>query len=560
MRLIKNWRKKVIIVLLVVVSLLLGEMAYSATDEDRRGFLLVGFDQLYEGTQELFAGLQELLGGIGEMAEGMYELEKALDEDVSGGLDEMQSGVEEEMVPGLDTILMGLADEAVPGLHEVSEGINEEMVPGLNEMVMGVKNEMKPGLEEMRKGLEEEMRPGLQEMQAGIHSEMVPGLVQLLDGLEREMKPGLEEMRQGTRQVKHYLDPERPTHINLENEPGEETTILYDLAYFQESIETELSPVEDLIGSGALDPFMEKMVEELVTGLIEGVAMLVDGSEEKLTALHGGLDEIHTGQSELIRGIGDAENEESIIGGLTALKGGLEEEFSPGIDMMIDGLGRRTEDVSMVGGLSVLLNALGEEEDPESLIGGLNTVHNVLDEEVGPGLGELHSELTQTQHPGGYAWVQQQVGAFPDPDLPGANGEGGMGLMEGLTQIRLGLSNPQFRPEPAPLPGQDPGVADGLGMVLEGLDEEAIPGIREMHAGTTEQAMPGLDEATTGIRGEMQPGIAQLSTLVTVLLLAFVGLIAGLIIGKIIVILVNKKRESQQPGNPADCSPGSTSE
>jgi len=81
------------------------------------------------------------------------------------------------------------------------------------------------------------------------------------------------------------------------------------------------------------------------------------------------------------------------------------------------------------------------------------------------------------------------------------------GIVEGLSKIRGGLSNPVG----------DPGVSEGLGLVLAGIRGEVLDGVNDLQEGVAAGVIPGLEKIETGIREELQPGFTKVSALLLVI-------------------------------------------
>jgi hypothetical protein len=175
------------------------------------------------------------------------------------------------------------------------------------------------------------------------------------------------------------------------------------------------------------------------------------------------------------------------------IKAGMDDEMIPGLDQLSAGL---SDDI-------------GE---------GLAKIHGGLGVDVSGGLGSLIDGFTRTE---------------------AVSGESG--IIEGLTLIREGISNPEFSPNP----GGDPGVSEALGMVITGLEVDVQDGVSELKGGVTGKILPGLQKIQTGISGEMQPGLSKLSVLFTIIWAA--SLIVILLVG----IAIGRARKKDAPSRSA---------
>jgi len=163
----------------------------------------------------------------------------------------------------------------------------------------------------------------------------------------------------------------------------------------------------------------------------------------------------------------------------------------------------------------------------KQMVPGLNKLVDGLGGPFSTGLYDLLNGFTNTDFAEGYSGIVKRVNTFPEPP---SNGGGNTGIIDGLRQIRLGLANPEFSPNP----GGDPGVSDAVGLMIDGINTEVQGGIEQLKSGITDQIMPGLEEMNEGIKSEMQPGFSKVSVLLLVIWLAslIVVLVVGILIGR----------------------------
>ena len=186
-----------------------------------------------------------------------------------------------------------------------------------------------------------------------------------------------------------------------------------------------------------------------------------------------------------------------MVPGLGEILDGINKEIVPGMKVMRAGINGQ-----MVPGLNQLAAGLSGD-----IAGGLVQIRGGLAEQVSPGLGDMLVGFNKTE---------AEIGES--------------GIVEGLTKISHGLANPEFTPNP----GGDPGVSDGLGLVIDGIRTDVLGGVDELKSGITEKIMPGLEQMSTGISGELQPGFSKVSTLLLVIWLVsmVVLLVVGIFIGR----------------------------
>ncbi|HOA36678.1 MAG TPA: hypothetical protein PKL00_10525, partial [Bacillota bacterium] len=216
-----------------------------------------------------------------------------------------------------------------------------------------------------------------------------------------------------------------------------------------------------------------------------------------------------------------------IVPGLKQIRVALDRQFSPGLRDMKKGI-----DGQMVPGLGEILDGINKE-----IVPGMKVMRAGINGQMVPGLNQLAAGLSGdiagglVQIRGGLA---EQVSPGLGDMLVGFNKTeaetGESGIVEGLTKISHGLANPEFTPNP----GGDPGVSDGLGLVIDGIRTDVLGGVDELKSGITEKIMPGLEQMSTGISGELQPGFSKVSTLLLVIWLVsmVVLLVVGIFIGR----------------------------
>ncbi len=177
------------------------------------------------------------------------------------------------------------------------------------------------------------------------------------------------------------------------------------------------------------------------------------GASEALFAILHGL------QRTEIKVDGTVVQESGVIEGLEKITGGLTGPIGGGLDAILDGL----ED-EVVPGLQEMKSGVDKQMVP-----GLNDLVTGLGGDFSIGLYDLLDGFTSTDFAEGYSGIVGRVNTFPVPPSSGGN----TGIVDGLSQIRLGLANPEFSPNP----GGDPGVSDAMGLMIDGINTEVLGGI-----------------------------------------------------------------------------------
>ena len=105
MKLDKAVIRKVAAAALIVSLALFAAVGAAADDAPKKGFVLFGLSQLYDGTGQIQGGVGELLDGNQQLVDGLDTLGTALDEDIAGNLQTMKTGIDGQILPGLSSIL-----------------------------------------------------------------------------------------------------------------------------------------------------------------------------------------------------------------------------------------------------------------------------------------------------------------------------------------------------------------------------------------------------------------------------------------------------------------------
>ncbi len=464
MKLNKDVVRKIAAAALILSLVLFATVGAAEDGSPKKGFVLFGLSQLYDGTDQIGGGVGELLDGNQLLVDGLSTLGAALDDDIAGNLQTMKSGIDGQILPGLGSILGGISGQVVPGLRDIRAGLNDKMSPGLGQMITAIDGQMIPGLTDIHDGLKGQISPGLglmlfkltrTEAEDG-EKGAVEGLTGIYNGLVFLISPGLGNAIGTIGEI-----PGTPEQPEKNPESADFTSIQNDIAFA-------------LQAANKLSDDQNK--EDIIKGLTVSQGKLVVVSERLATA-KGAIDiQLAPGLGLILGDVND-----DMIPGLKAMKGA------------IDGL--------MVPGLAAIRDGLKGQVVP-----GLKEMKGGMDGQMIPGLDKLLAGFNRTE---------------------AATGESG--VIEGLTKISHGLANPEFSPNP----GGDPGVSDGLGLVVGGIRTDVLGGIDELKGGITEKIIPGLEKMGSGITDELQPGFTKVSLLllgiwaVTMIILLVVGILIG---------------------------------
>ena len=543
--------------------------------------LVDGLDSLGSALDEDIAGnLQTMKTGIdGEILPGLKTIIAGITDKVVPGVEDIREGLEDKMSPGLEKMLAAFDGQLIPGLQQIEAGIDKDMVGGLDQILGGLGLQVVPGLGQLKDGLTDQLSPGLGKLIAGVvkvdENEEEPGLIQ---GLNMANK-GLSDLKgklaglgvmlndisfvqfdDGTGAdlpklgrvkgyiIESYTDIAKPT--SLSNDRAALTFLTSEPDAFDGlTIEVPLFEAGDLVGFAqapvrgnevvtSVDPYTTVPVAQVIVGIIAVKEGFIPNAIAKAGAaltgpVAGGIDQLSNGVIRIRDGIAaldgegkpkvtvDAEGDpDTLYAGLVALKAGVDGKMVAGVDQLLDGFNKT------------------EKVDGESgIIEGLGKVRGGLAGPVGEGLGKVAAGLSDEIVPGMTA-IKEGMDEIMIPGthklLTGFNKtervEGESGIIEGLTKISNGLANPKFTPNP----GGDPGVSDGLGLVISGIRTDVLDGIGELKGGIVRKIIPGLEKMITGITGELQPGFSKVSLLLLAIWLVSIAvfLVVGILIGR----------------------------
>ncbi|MEW5785774.1 MAG: hypothetical protein AB1767_12010 [Bacillota bacterium] len=496
---LKTVRKAAAVTMILCLVMVIAMGAAAEDETVKKGFMLLGMGALFDGTEQIRGGVDELIDGNEQLVEGLDTLGGALDKDLAGNLGVMKSGIDVLVIPGLDAILQGLTGDAVPGLREMKTGIDGQLIPGMNDLIAAFKPEgdFTKGITDMSDGLGGLLYAFNKKAATSPDgkSGIVEGLTFARYGLKMSDHPvpgaydptdpdtwGLSE---GLATVLATIGGPPLPAVNPLTDPAPAltTSIIYDVLYLQ-----ALSNV------GMLDAATcNNIVNNAIIPKLQGV--------------HGGY-------------VADPAD----VGGLTKVKGAIDTRLVPGFDLILGGLTNADPTKGVVAALTAMKTGIDTKLLPginNLILPGMKDVRDKGLKVMSAGVGDLITALTKTEGVGGYAAVLDKINQFPVRPSTGSN----VGLIEGLTQIRLGLSSLD--------PVNEPGVSEGLGLAETAVRTDVLGGIAQLKGGITEKILPGLTAMNAGISDQLQPGFSKVSMLlgliwlVTLVIVLVVGLLVG---------------------------------
>ncbi len=540
----------------LILSLVLFATVGAAEDgAPKKGFVLFGLSQLYDGTDQIGGGVGELLEGNRLLVDGLDTLGAALDDDIAGNLQTMKSGIDGQILPGLGSILGGITGKVVPGLGDIRGGLKDKMSPGLGEMITGFEGQIIPGLQQIDAGIDKEMITGLDKLLGGIthpSEGMIFGLSEVKKGVDYSLVPNLDKMSAKVGEAVDGIDlmiggitadplgllagldglyyginagilpflGEATTPVT----PSESTSIRNDLAILRNMV-SSIGGADTIIG-GIEDKVAG--LKDSINGTVLGTIVMIKAgvSNPSLDPKPGLLEGLGGLRYEITKSSSDPLNNPDDVGLQQALGlvryglSGTGSAASPGVSevlaSVLAGLGDSTTKDTVVYGLTQIRGGLAGPVG-----GGLEEILAALRGKILPGLKEMKAGMDDQMIPG----LGDMITGFNRTEA--ATGESG--VVEGLTKISHGLANPAFTPNP----GGDPGVSDGLGLVIGGIRTDVLGGIGDLKGGITEKIMPGLEQMSSGITDELQPGFTKVSLLllaiwaVSLIILLVVGILIG---------------------------------
>ena len=553
---------------------------------DGTGQIEGGAGELLDGNKKLVDGLDSLGSALDEdIAGNLQTMKTGIDGEILPGLKTIIAGITDKVVPGVEDIREGLEDKMSPGLEKMLAAFDGQIIPGLQQIEAGIDRDMLGGLDQILGGLGLQVVPGLGQLKVGLTDQLSPGLGKLIAGVvkvdEEEDEPGLIQglglVSSGIDQIKTGVGGHQSliaqTVAPRLGEPGGVADNLVEVVQialqdisamggnppanlWQDTLfavqtaapyipgNSDGWTANELLVSKVVGTYVAinniKALQEYGEPVIVGIdgdsgAFIIQptGETPYYAALLGGLDEAKAGVGKIRDGVAvldeegkpkvtlDAEgNPDTLYAGLVALKAGVDGQMVAGVDQLLDGF-NKTEKVD---GKSGIIEGLGKVRG--GLAGpvgeGLEGVVAGLSGEIVPGMTAIKEGMDEIMIPG----THKLLTGFNKTERV----EGEAGIIEGLTKISNGLANPKFTPNP----GGDPGVSDGLGLVISGIRTDVLDGIGELKGGIVRKIIPGLEKMITGITGELQPGFSKVSLLLLAIWLVSIAvfLVVGILIGR----------------------------
>ena len=288
-------------------------------------------------------------------------------------------------------------------------------------------------------------------------------------------------------------------------------------------------------GANQLDTGLSGQAEPGAQALSAGAADLHKG----LGDLHDGTGRLAGGSTRLAGGTGTAlAGSKQLTGGLKQINGGLG-QLSGQLPSATDGITR------LQGGIEQLLAGMGNAQDPETLIGGLAALHTGLTtlqggtQQVRGGLEQLTSPTTGLPAAkGGVDQIASQLQAGADSINPGDADSlaGAIGSLKGycaqiadpvqkacsgtVDAIAAKVNGPGPDSSKSKLTALKNGlnqavaglgqVSGGIGSAVSALNTQLIPGVGQISDGLSTQALPGVEKLQGGA-AQVKGGLTDVS-------------------------------------------------
>ncbi len=232
--------------------------------------------------------------------------------DLLGGLIQLRDGAQE--------LSTGLSGQAAPGARELADGLGEQLAPGAQEL--------RAGADEFYRGVNGELAPG-----AG---QLADGAGVLADGLASQLVPGAGELADGGEELAAGLQGQlAPGASQLAEGASDAADGAGQLA---EGLETAGDRAPELIGGLEQVGSGLDRVDAGLTQLYDGIG----GLPEQAQPLVDGIDRLRAG-------IGDVDEDGTLLGGLQQIRVGLEERAVPALQQMAEGVHNDTDDLDDAG-------------------------------------------------------------------------------------------------------------------------------------------------------------------------------------------------------------------
>lgn len=425
--------------------------------------LTEGATTIDENLLRLRDGASDLLGGLIQLRNGAQELSTGLSDEAAPGARELADGLQDQLAPG--------ASELQAGANEFYAGVNGELAPGARELSDGA------GV--LASGLADRLVPG-----AG---ELADGGAELAEGLQGRLAPGATQLADGA------------------------TDAAAGAGQLADGLETAGDRAPELIGG----------LEQVGSGLDRvdaGLTQLYDG----IGGLPDQAQPLVDGIARLRAGIGDTDEEGTLLGGLETIRVGLEERAVPALQQMAEGV--YNESASAPGAyqrLGCAVVVLQDIKDRKTSGFGppcydaaqaalLNGARPTLDYTIDPVTDAVLDSL-RTQLADGRSSLANPDDPMDDETLYGglntleAALTSGDGVLRGLVRLQCGLSSESVGACP-----DDPGLLEGLNLLDDGVGQLVSGVVGSVQGGIGEPDDTPADETLRGGVNGLSDGVDQI--------------------------------------------------
>ncbi|PZF84321.1 hypothetical protein [Jiangella anatolica] len=408
--------------------------------------------------------------------------------DLLGGLIQLRNGAQE--------LSTGLSDEAAPGARELADGLGDQLAPGARQL--------NAGAQEFYQGVNGELAPGARQLAAGA------GV--LADGLAERLVPGAGQLADGGEELAAGLQGQlAPGASQLADGASDAADGAGRLA---EGLETAGERAPELIGGLQQVGSGLDRVDAGLTRLYDGIG----GLPAQAQPLADGIDRLRAG-------IGDVDEEGTLLGGLETIRLGLEEQAVPALEQMAEGVYNESDNRDEMGAyqrlgcaitvLTDLQNQANSGFDPvcygaaeaaaltAARVGvpaSLDVVtRTVVLESLITQLEDGQAGLANPEDPGDretlYGGLNSLTHAITSGD----------GILSGLVRLQCGLSNERG------ICDQDrPGLLQGLDLLDGGIEQLVSGVVQSVQGGVGEPDDTPADETLRGGVNGLSDGVDQI--------------------------------------------------
>ncbi|WP_053202999.1 hypothetical protein [Jiangella muralis] len=404
--------------------------------------------------------------------------------DLLGGLIQLRNGAQE--------LSTGLSDQAAPGARELADGLGDQLAPGAREL--------RAGADEFYQGVNGELAPGAQRL--------ADGAGVLADGLSDQLVPGAGQLADGGEELAAGLQGRlAPGASQLEDGAAAAADGAGQLA---EGLETAGDRAPELIGGLEQVGSGLDRVDNGLTQLYDGIG----GLPEQARPLVDGIDRLRAG-------IGDVDEDGTLLGGLETIRHGLETQAVPALEQMAEGVYNESASApgayQRLGCAVVVLKDIADRKtsgfgppcyDTQSAL-LLNSARPTLGYQVDPITDQVLSTLRSELADGRSSLANPDDPMDRDTLYGGLNTleaalTSGDGVLRGLVRLQCGLSN-----ELDPC-SDDPGLLQGLNLLDEGVGQLVSGVVGSVQGGVGEPDDTPADETLRGGVNGLSDGVDQI--------------------------------------------------